>query len=91
MATVYEDKRGPYVKAGGWLFRPVFPVGYKHVFSDGTSFKAGDKVPARHRGGSSLGTVGTGAKKETWYAHGFYFGTGKLSEELWMPNDGFSW
>lgn len=45
MATVYEDKRGPYVKAGGWLFRPVFPVGYKHVFPAGTSFKAGDRLP----------------------------------------------
>ena len=40
MATVYEDAHGPYVKAGGWLFRPVFPVGYKHVFPAGTSFNS---------------------------------------------------
>lgn len=57
MATVYEDAHGPYVKAGGWLFRPVFPVGYKHVFPAGTSFKAGDKVSARHRGAARWGQL----------------------------------
>lgn len=86
MALIREDKHGLYVKAGGYIFRPVFPAGYQHVYDDGSNHSVGDKVPAVHRSGGPLGKVGG----EYWFAHGAYKGNPKFtspnSEDSYKPH-----
>lgn len=93
MATckVRSDKYGLYLKAGGHIFRPDFPTGYKHLEKDVGNISENERVQANHRGGTSLATVKnkeTGAN-ETWYSHGCYYGyspkTIVPSEEIYRP------
>jgi len=83
MAKVREDKHGIYLIAGGYYFRPVFPIGFDHAFKDGTVFKVGDTVKAYHRGGTQLATVKKDDVKETWFSHGAT--SGKTSVESFKP------
>lgn len=89
---VYNDVHGLYIRAGGYIFRPDFPVGYKHLENDCGAIKQDDKVNANHCGGTSLGTVKnpeTGVT-ETWYVHGpatSYSRTIKTkSEDIFRPS-----
>lgn len=92
MAKVKIDSHGPYVRGGGWLFRPLFPV---HCIdaeqNDKTSLKEGDKVKVYHHGGTKLGSVTPeNGDKETWYSHGCYIKNGgghEDSEDLWKPGN----
>ena len=77
---IREDSHGLYVKVGGYIFRPVFPIGYSHVHDDATQYEGGDKVTASHPGGPT-GQVG----EETWYAHGCYLVQGTNSELHFKP------
>ena len=89
MPKIHEDSHGLYIKAGGYIFRPIFPVGYGHVHPGGTVFQAGDTVKANHLGGSSLGSVRKGDIKERWYSHGSYFapdGSATPSEDCFKPS-----
>ena len=88
MAVIREDKYGLYVKAGGYIFRPIFPVGYQHVHCDGTQLRTRDKVKATHRSGTGLATVTGDGIKETWYNHGDYLGNPDYinSESCYKPS-----
>lgn len=71
--TIKTDKYGPYVRTGGYLFRPA---------QQGTKFNEGDPVRARHIGGSVHAQV----DDELWVSHGSYLNTeGKRlpSEQVW--------
>ena len=90
-SKVYEDKYGIFVRTGGFIFRPDFPVEYKHLAKDCGSVKAGDSVNASHIRETMLANVKnpeTGAK-EVWYSHGCYYGYSLKnktpSEELYRP------
>lgn len=83
MAKIRRDSHGLYLIAGGYYFRPIFPVGYRHVYKDGTSLNEGEKAVARHKGGTQLATVKSENVSEIWFSHG---GTsGKTSEESFKP------
>ena len=89
MSLVRQDCHGLYIKCGGYVFRPIFPVGYNHVFKNGTKFVQGDTVRGYHKGGTQLGTVQKDGTKETWFTHGFYYDDkgGKVpSEDLFKPS-----
>lgn len=93
ICKVGSDKYGLYIRAGGHIFRPDFPTGYKHLEKEVGTIAKGEKVQANHRGGTSLATVKnkeTGAE-ETWYSHGCYYGyspkTKISSEEIYRPED----
>lgn len=81
MNTVHADIHGLFVRAGGYVFRPVFPVGYQHVYKDGTALPVGAKVKATHQGGTPLAKVGN----ETWFSHGAYHATEGTSAS-WKPS-----
>lgn len=83
MAKIRQDSHGLYLIAGGYYFRPVFPVGYSHAYKDGTSLNEGDKAVARHRRGSPLTTVKSENVNEIWFSHGAT--SGKTSEESYKP------
>lgn len=84
MAVIRKDKHGLYVKAGGYIFRPVFPRGYNHAYDDGSKHQVGDKVRATHCSAGPLGKIGG----EYWYAHGAYLGRcgDSNSENNYKPN-----
>lgn len=87
MAKVHQDKHSVYVRVGGYIFRPVFPVGYQHVHKDGSGFSSGDTVRGKHRGGPLLNIRHDDGREETWYSHGPYMGTGAnpSSEDNYKP------
>lgn len=95
MATckVRKDKYGLYLKAGGHIFRPDFPVGYKHLEKEVGNLSEDDKVSANHRRGTCLATVKNKEMgvEETWYSHGCYYSYNPknhiASEELYRPSD----
>lgn len=93
MAKIHEDRHGVYVKAGGYIFRPIFPRGYSHVYTGGTVFSAGDTVKAYHHCGSSLGSVARDGIKEKWYSHGCYYDSngGTVSSENFFQPSYESW
>lgn len=55
MTLVREDAHGLYVKAGGVTARPGSINGYGHAYRmDDGNLKKGDKVTARHVGGTPM-------------------------------------
>jgi len=55
---VREDEQGLYLVAGGVKARPGSLSGYGHAWRmDDGGLKAGDKVVARHRGGTPLVSI----------------------------------
>lgn len=74
MSTVWEDDKGIYVRAGGYIARPGGEPGYDHCYRmDSADLKKKDKVKAHHLAGSPLvkirlddGTV------LHWKTHGSY-------------------
>lgn len=86
MAVIREDKHSKYIKVGGYIFRPIFPRGFNHVYSDGTVFSVGHKVKSQHNGGPLVSVKGT-ETKETWYNHGAYLGEGDITSiDLFKPS-----
>ena len=90
MPKIHKDKHGLYAKVGGYIWRPVFPVGYQHVYKDGSEFQEGQTVKGRHTGGPLLNLKDDEGRKETWYSHGAYMGmsggTTCPSEHRFKPN-----
>lgn len=89
MAKIHGDKYGVYIKAGGYIFRPIFPSGFSHAFPNGTVFQAGETVKANHLGGSSLGSVRKDGVKEKWFSHGSYLDSESsefCSEDYFQPS-----
>lgn len=84
MAKIRRDCHGLYLIAGGYYFRPVYPVGYSHIHKDETSLHENDKVVARHRGGTPLATVKFEHISEVWFSHGTT--SGRTSEESFKPD-----
>lgn len=91
-SKVHKDRHGIFIRVGGHIFRPDFPVGYKHNEQSCGSVKEGDKVNARHIGGTSLASLKnpeTGAE-EHWYSHGCYYSYSPKvkvpSEDLFRPD-----
>lgn len=69
---VRKDAHTLYIRAGGHIFRPDFPTGYKHLEKECGKIQVDTTVNANHRRGTSLATVKnpeTG-DVETWYSHG---------------------
>lgn len=60
--VVRKDERGLFIKVGGYIARP----------DDGTQYDKGQKVYARHVGGSKLVRVGRKPDQEIWYTHEAY-------------------
>lgn len=74
MSVVRVDKHGVYVLAGGYLFRPIFPVGLKHFHDELVPVEEKEKVKVKHIGGTSLAKVDVpGHNSMHWYSHGDYF------------------
>lgn len=69
---VYKDKHSLYIRAGGHIFRPDFPVDYRHRGFKVGEIKESDKVNANHLRGTVLASVKVvgGETAETWYSHG---------------------
>lgn len=98
MSKIRKDKHSLYVKAGGYIFRPT-EAKYTYLTStetrkaieEGTKYKDGDDVKARHISQSPHGKVGD----EFWCSHGCYYvtdaddprpdGSVKKTEECWCP------
>ncbi len=83
---IREDCHGTYVKVGGYIARPVFPIGYSHAYPDRTHHEVGQKVYAVHRAGPCA-TVGG----ETWYLHGCYLAGVQGTSELCFKPDYDKW
>lgn len=91
MSRVHEDRHSIYVKAGGYIFRPVateFNRGYLYMVDRPvqTAHKAGDSVKARHIPSSGIAKVGD----EYWHGHGSYYDReAKIvsSERCWTPRE----
>jgi len=88
---VKQDIHSLYVRAGGYVFRPVennynSSGANPNYRRDGTSaFTVGQEVAARHRGGTASGTVQANGVDELWFSHGCYYGTGIKVEDCWVP------
>lgn len=82
MATINSDKYGLYLKANGSYYRPVFPVGYKHLEKNINlqNINIGDKIKINKISGSPLIKI----IGQFWYAHGQY--SDQTSEEAFKPN-----
>lgn len=73
MAKVRRDEHGLYLQAGGYIVRPLPREGshLRPIYTDGTSrYQEGEKVYARHIGGSEKVRVGTGDQQEIWFTQG---------------------
>lgn len=58
MTVVREDERGIFIVAGGYVARPGDARSYSHAYRmDDAGLKKGDRVYARHRGGTPLTKV----------------------------------
>lgn len=70
---VQNDEKGLYVRTGGYVFRPGATRSYSHAIRmDDAGLMAGDRVKARHKGGTPLakltlmdGTTTYWAEEET--------------------------
>ena len=87
MPVIKKDSYSLYIKQGGYIFRPIFPVGYSHVYSDGSQFSEKDKAKSNHRRGTPLASVKVGDISETWFNHGDYLGNPDFvnSESCYKP------
>lgn len=83
MSKIRRDVHGLYLIAGGYYFRPLFPIGYCHRFKSETQFGEGDTVKASHKGGTPLASVKSDDVRETWYSHGAT--SGRESVECFRP------
>lgn len=81
MAVIREDEHSLYARVGGYIARPIFPIGYRHIRDDGTQYSKGEKVSAGHQGGAEC-SVG----EETWFIHGDYLSTNRKPKECWKPD-----
>lgn len=90
LKLIRKDDHGLYVKAGGYIARPVdvpWMSGYRHIKGmigdpSKTKHKEGDKVKARHMNSTPLTRVGD----EIWPHHGVYMngvGGERPSHECW--------
>lgn len=83
MNLVREDRHSVYVKAGGYIFRPVINEQFRfEAVHQKTKCVKGEKVKARHIGGSTLAAV----SGEWWFSHGSYYDKNAKqinSEECW--------
>lgn len=70
--TIRRDINGLFIRTGGYVFRPLFPVDYPHLES-GTIYQASDKVRAHHMAGTPLAKIKRGDHVETWFSHGSYY------------------
>jgi hypothetical protein len=94
---VKKDKHGLYVRAGGYVFRPVlsrdsYSLSHNsraNSKEEGVSvFAEGAKVHARHRSQTTWGTVRDDVVEELWHAHGSYYDDLARvipSEDCWQP------
>jgi hypothetical protein len=92
MTKIRTDTHGVYVRAGGYVFRPVATVySYMPGTTDHgvTSFGPSDSVRARHIAGTGRGRLRGPDREEIWHSHGCYYDRdGKIipSDRLWMPD-----
>lgn len=72
MTLVREDEKGLYVIAGGVTARPGAVNGYGHAYRmDGGGLQKGDKVTARHSGGTPLVKIKLPDQTVTrWFSEG---------------------
>lgn len=95
MTKVKTDARGLYVRTDGGIFRPhrsKWAAGHLDTIDDGqTAFKDGDKVHARHHGGTVISTIADESRTTTerWTSHGSYFdgqGRPRSTNLAWAPS-----
>lgn len=68
---VRRDKHGLFIRADGYVWRPLFPVDYPG-HPNGSICMENDHVTCRHRSGTPLATVKREGVNETWFSHGGY-------------------
>lgn len=57
-SPIHADARGPYVRTGGYIFRPGAIRSHSHVLRmDDAGLMAGDRVKARHKSGTPLAKI----------------------------------
>ncbi len=69
MPKIRQDSNGSYVTHDGYVFRPVFSVGYQHLEVRG-EYQVGEKVKARFNGGCLCEIIFEENDDEIWYNHG---------------------
>ncbi len=68
MAKIWQDERGVYVKAGGYVARPGAVVGYMHAYNMGDyGLTKGRTVKAQHIAGTPLVKVTIGGAVRYWH------------------------
>ncbi len=93
MTKIRQDCHSLYVRAGGYLFRPVYSYntrnGYSHVYPDTTICQFGDVVKAHHIACTPMAKITLpNGTTEIWFSHGSYYDTHcKIirSIEVWCP------
>lgn len=68
-SPIRADALGPYVRTGGYVFRPGAIRGREHsVRMDDAGLVAGDRVKARHKGGTPLAKIVLADGTTTYWA-----------------------
>lgn len=71
-SKIRKDSHGLFVRANGYVVRPDYAAGYKHLEAEKGDFKEGETVNVSHIGGSPLSRLKRVGGKATaiWYSHG---------------------
>lgn len=89
-SLVRSDENGIYIKTGGHKFRPGAVNGYYHAYRmDDGNLKAGDKVKARHIGGSPLAKLTLADDTITRWAEEYSWTKDRIEapeDAQWLPD-----
>lgn len=90
MSLVRKDVRGLFIRTGGYVFRPGAINGYQHAYRmDDGQLKDGDRVNARHIGGTPLARLRLDDGRITrWAEEGVLAkdSAAPLADAIWLPN-----
>ena len=81
---IREDRYGKFVSLNGYVYRPLFPIGYNHKYASSTLFEVKTKVHATSMVGTPLAKIGI----ETWFCHGMFDST--ADHQRYKPKS-FDW
>jgi len=89
-SLVRSDENGLFIKTGGHKFRPGAITGYCHAYRmDDGNLKAGNKVKARHIGGTPLAKLTLEDGTVTRWSEEYSWGKDRIEapeDAQWLPN-----